>query len=199
MRGLWGLALCLTVMAYGDGARETIVGGPCEGCENVFVEMPESLSATARIASVDEPGERLIIEGTVRGTDARPTEGIVVYAYQTNADGIYPRGTTRHGRLRAWSRTDKNGWYRFDTIRPAAYPDGDIPQHVHMHVLEPGRVTYYIDDIVFDDDPLLTPSIRQRYVHRRGGDGVCHPEKNADGVWHVQRDITLGENIPNYQ
>ena len=53
--------------------------------------------------------------------DGAPAAGIIVYAYQTDATGIYPRGSTRHGRLRGWVRTDEAGRYRFDTIRPGAY------------------------------------------------------------------------------
>ena len=176
-------------------ADEPIIGGPCERCKNVFVGLPETLTSGARIASVDEPGEPLVITGTVTTPTGDPAPRIIVYAYHTDAKGIYPRGTTRHGSLRAWVRTDKNGRYSFDTIRPASYPNTTIPQHVHMHVIEPGKATYYIDDVKFDDDPSLTE--RQRSNRRnRGGDGLSHPEKDADGVWHVRRDITLRLNVP---
>ncbi len=41
--------------------------------------------------------------------------------------------------------------YRFETIRPASYPNTKFAQHVHMHVVEPGRCTYFIDGTVFTD------------------------------------------------
>lgn len=180
-------------------AREPIIGGPCDGCEIVFEGMPEALGSQARIAPAREPGEPLVIEGTVRTARGAPADGIIVYAYHTDASGVYPRSATRHGRLRGWARTDASGHYRFATIRPGAYPGRDIPRHVHMHVIEPGRGAYYIDDVVFEDDPLLTPAYRERMRRGRGGQGITRPEKDGAGLWHVRRDILLGSNIPGYQ
>ena len=150
------------LLACPASAMEPVIGGPCEGCENVFVGLPELLESRAWITHAEEPGEPLIIEGTVRSADGTAAKDIIVYAYHTDAGGVYPPGTTAHGRLRAWVRTDASGQYRFDTIRPGAYPGRDVAQHVHMHIIEPGRVTYYIDSIVFVDDPLLTAERRQQ-------------------------------------
>jgi len=177
---------------------EPVIGGPCEGCENVFVGLPALLESGARIADAQEPGEPLVIEGTVRTADGRAAKGIIIYAYHTDAGGVYPPGTTAHGKLRGWVRTDALGHYRFDTIRPGAYPGRDVAQHVHMHIIEPGKATYYIDSIVFADDPLLTAERRRQSQVGRGGGGLGYPEKDAEGVWHVGRDITLGEAIPGY-
>jgi protocatechuate 3,4-dioxygenase beta subunit len=111
---------------------------------------------------------------------------------------VYPKASTAHGKLRAWARTDRDGNYRFDTIRPGAYPAGTIPQHVHLHIIEPGRATYFIEDVTFDDDPLLTAKRRREMRSGRGGPGETHPTKDADGRWRVRRDIILGEKIPGY-
>ena len=67
-----------------------------------------------------------------------------------------------------------------------------------MHVIERGKATYYIDDVIFADDPLLTAEHRKRMRRGRGGYGESHPKRNAQGVWLVRRDITLGEKIPGY-
>ena len=187
-------------------AREPVVGLPCEGCEAVFEGMPAvaTLGSTARIAPLSEPGPTMRIEGTVTGADGRPAAGIVVYAYHTNAKGIYPPGdralgdeARRHGTLRGWARTDEHGRYRFDTIRPASYPDTRNPAHVHMHVIEPGRCTYYIDEILFEGDPFLTAEER-RHSPGRGGPGIVTPAGDAASGWLVRRDIRLGERIPGY-
>jgi protocatechuate 3,4-dioxygenase beta subunit len=190
-------ALIAIVFATVAQGNEPVVGGPCEGCENVFVELPAGLSSSARIAPEGTPGESLVIVGTVTDLGGKPAAGIIVYAYHTDAEGIYPDAATRHGALRAWALTDAEGNYRFDTIRPASYPNTTIAQHVHMHVIEPGRCTYWIDSIHFDDDPLLTPSDRER-VSDRGGSGIVNPTRDPDGVWHVRRDIVLGKNVPGY-
>jgi protocatechuate 3,4-dioxygenase beta subunit len=158
--------------------------------------MPAQLSSTARIAPGGEPGTPLVIEGVVRTAGGKPAPGIVVYAYHTDDTGIYPRAQNRHGRLRGWARADAEGRYRFDTIRPRAYPGRRIPEHVHMHVIEPGKGTYYIDEIRFEDDPLI--SAANRATEERGGKGLALPERAGTG-WRVRRDIVLGQNIPGYR
>ena len=177
--------------------REPVVGGPCEGCEVVFEGMPPKLEWFSRIAPAGEPGKPLRIMGVVRDAMNWPVPGIIVYAYQTNAAGIYPKAATPHGALRGWAKTDEQGNYGFDTIRPGGYPDSAIPQHIHMQVIEPGRVTYVIDDMVFSDDGRLTPENRKRYVTGRGGDGLVTPTLESK-ILTVTRDIYLGKNIPGY-
>lgn len=193
-----GLLLSCLLAAIPARAGEPVLGLPCEECELVYVGMPAEPESQARIAPADAKGEPMAIVGTVRTRAGAAAPGIIVYAYQTDARGSYPRGDTRHGRLRGWTRTDDRGNYRFDTVRPGAYPLRSDPQHVHLHVIEPGRGTYYIDDLVFDDDPRLTPEQRERHGRGRGGSGIAHPVRDANGAWQVRRDITLGAGIPGY-
>ena len=186
--------LALTVVDGGAdrlGCRRT-----CDGCDIVFEGMPPKLDWFSTIAAAGEPGKPMRITGVVRDQKNWPVPGIIVYAYQTDAKGIYPKGTTAHGRLRGWARSDELGNYGFDTIRPGGYPDSAIPQHIHLHVIEPGRATYFIDDIVFSDDPRLTPEARKRFPGR-GGDGIVTPTLESK-VLVVTRDIYLGKNIPGY-
>jgi protocatechuate 3,4-dioxygenase beta subunit len=98
--------------------------------------------------------------------------------------------------LRGWALTDGNGRYVFETIRPGAYPDRNIPQHIHVHVIERGCATYYIDEILFTDDPLLKPA--KMHEEKRGGSGITTPKRDGSGTWLVTRDIRLGLNIPDY-
>ncbi len=198
------VAMTVTVMAVlaaweaQAAPREELAGGPCEGCEAVFVGRPDRLRAHARIAPIGERGEPLAIDGVVRDATGAAVAGVIVYAYHTDASGRYPaspRGTAHHhGRLRGFARTGPDGAYRFTTIRPGAYPGRDEPQHVHLHVVEPGRCTYYIDDIVFTDDPLLTAEQRRR-APGRGGLGIATPTRDRAGTWHVRRDIVLGAGV----
>lgn len=184
---------------------EPIIGLPCEGCEAVFEGLPADPPSTVRIAPPDEPGEPLRIVGTVYDAEGRPAPGVIVYAYHTNAEGIYPRDdryagfAARHGRLRAWATTDEHGRYEFDTILPGHYPGRNAPRHVHMHVIEPGCCTYYVDSIHFTDDPLLTDDEREHRDEARGGSGLTTPRRAADGAWVVERDIRLGRNVPGYE
>ena len=187
-----GAALALTAARAWSAAREPVIG-ECEGCEWVFDDQPRVLTPRARIAPQGEPGAPMTIEGAVLAPRGKPAANIVVYAYHTNAGGIYPPAGNRHGTLRGWTRTDAAGRYRFDTIRPGAYPGREISEHVHMHVIEPGVGTYYIDNLEFLDDPLLTT----RRSDGRAGSGLVMPERR-DGVWYARRDIALGRNIAGY-
>jgi protocatechuate 3,4-dioxygenase beta subunit len=189
-----GCALpALPLLAAESTLREPVLGGRCEGCDWVFDGMPARPGSRARIAPTGERGDPLSLEGVVT-RNGRAVAGIVVYAYHTNQAGLYPAAATRHGSLRGWALTDSTGRYRFDTIRPGAYPSRDIAEHVHMHVVEPGVGTYYIDNVEFLDDPLLHVS---RPEALRAGSGRSLPRRH-DGVWQVRRDIRLGENIPGY-
>lgn len=185
-------------------AREPVVGQPCEGCEAVFEGRPSSLSSTARIAPAGEPGQALVVSGRVLDREGRPRAGVVVYAYQTNDGGVYPPPATsvgaagnRHGRLRGWAVSGADGRYTFETIRPGAYPTREAPAHIHMHVIESGCATYYIDDVMFTDDPLLTPDARIRFSNGRAGSGIATPAR-LDGAWRVTRNIQLGRGVPGY-
>jgi len=196
--------LAFTLLASVNlGAQEPIVGLPCEGCEAVFQGLPSSLPTQARIAEAGEPGQPMRIIGRALDADGQPRSGIVIYAYQTDATGIYPAPATptaqaadQHGRLRAWVQSDADGRYQFTTIRPASYPNQKIPAHIHLHVIEPRCATYYIDDITFTDDPLLKDR-PQRKASERGGNGLVTPAGGPEG-WQVNRDIRLGMNIPGY-
>ncbi len=200
---VFGLLLAGT-LSLGAAQRERVVGLPCEGCDAVFEGMPTTINTEGRLAPAGEPGRPLVVEGVVTTATGAAASGIIIYAYQTDAGGLYPpapslRGAAaRHGRLRGWARTDSAGQYRFLTIRPGGYPNTDIPEHVHLHVIEPGRCTYYIDDVVFEDDPRLTARQRAAHGRGRGGSGSVRPTGSAAAGWNARRDIRLGAGINGY-
>lgn len=193
-----------TVSAAAQVQEVPVIGLPCEGCEAVFVGMPDELSHRSRLAPETEPGEPMVIRGTVYAADGSPAEGVIVYAYHTDATGEYPPAeeytgwARRHGRLRGWAVTDGQGRYRFDTIRPASYPNQQTAAHVHMHIIEPDCCTYYISSIRFLDDPLLPDDAREQASEARGGSGLVDLVRE-DGVWIVERDIRLGHGVPDYE
>ncbi len=181
--------------ALAAAARDPVLGGPCEGCDWVFDDMPAALSSQARIAPVGQAGSPMTLQGTVTTQRGAAAAGIIVYAYHTDNTGIYPAARNRHGTLRGWAISDAQGHYRFDSIRPAAYPGRQVAEHVHMHVIERGVGTYYIDNLLFEDDQLLTAADRRSAG--RGGPGLAMP-RQQQGVWHIRRDIVLGRNIPSH-
>jgi len=177
--------------------------GDCEDCELMMQGMPSLLAWQTTMAAPAEPGEPLIISGTIFKADGRtPAENVVLYVYHTDHQGYYSPAPgqsngKRHGHLRGWMKTNKDGKYQFTTIRPASYPNRKDPEHIHPIILETDNRYYWIDEFLFDDDPKLTEEFRRRQ-EKRGGSGIIRLTKNEAGVWSGQRDIILGQNIPNY-
>ncbi|MCI0486899.1 MAG: intradiol ring-cleavage dioxygenase [Blastocatellia bacterium] len=194
--------------AQGDQRQpvsQGVVGGGCDGCEGIYEGLPQILTWQTSIATASEPGEPLEISGIIFHSDGvTPAPGVILYVYHTDANGYYspaPNATgnaRRHGHLRGWMKTGTRGEYKFTTIKPAPYPKGKIPAHIHPIVKEPDKNEYYIDEYRFDDDPLLSAQERSK-SENRGGSGIIHLMKTEEGIWRGKRNIILGLNIPNYK
>ena len=78
-----------------------------------------------------------------------------------------------------------------------SYPNSNIPQHIHITLKEPDNNEYYIDEYLFDDDPFLTQSERNKQ-EKRGGSGIVKLIRQSNGMSYATRDIVLGKNIPDY-
>jgi len=198
------LASNVLVRASDPALEVKLIGGGCDGCQLMHDGMPKQLSWETAIAINGADGEPLEMQGIVYQKDGKtPAPDVILYVYHTDAKGFYtprPEQTEarRHGHLRGWMKTDQQGRYRFRTIRPAAYPNREVPAHIHPIVKEPGKNEYYLDDYLFEDDPLLTK--KQRAAQEgRGGNGIVTLERNPDGTWLGRRDIILGRAIPDYR
>jgi len=164
-----------------------------------FIGMPDDLTIKLKIAPDDEPGSRLFIKGYVYKKDGKtPYPNVLLYAYQTDTTGRYTRkgdetGIYRwHGRLRAWARTDEQGRYAIETIRPVSYPNSKISAHIHAVVWEPGKEPYYIADFEFADDPFLSPEAVAKAKKNPGRSGILSLGKDAaTGILTGRRDIVL--------
>jgi protocatechuate 3,4-dioxygenase beta subunit len=164
-----------------------------------FLQMPAATGPVLQISKPGEKGEALIISGRMLLADGRtPAAGIKLYAYHTDATGIYSRGEKldgvlkHHGALHGWLTTDAAGRYEIRTIRPASYPQSRIPQHIHAALLHPDGKTEHITDFVFADDPFID----QAYINNSnrwnfaGGTGVVTLRKEGN-MWKGERDIVL--------
>jgi protocatechuate 3,4-dioxygenase beta subunit len=112
-------------------------------------------------------GERIIVEGRVLDEDGRPVPGTLLELWQCNAAGRYHHPVDQHdapldpnftGAGQVVTGTD--GFYRFLTIKPGAYPwrnqpNAWRPAHLHFGVFGSGFVTRLVTQMYFPGDPLL--------------------------------------------
>lgn len=127
---------------------------------------PASADMT-RHAGGEAVGERIIVAGRVLDEDGRPVRGAMVEVWQANAAGRYDHpGDTHdapldphfHGECRVFA--DEDGWYRFTSVRPGAYPwrnhaNAWRPVHIHFSLFGAGFAQRLITQMYFPGDPLL--------------------------------------------
>jgi protocatechuate 3,4-dioxygenase beta subunit len=186
--------------------QKTIVGGGCEGCEAVY-ESPaplEDLNWIDTLPDFNESGPKMEISGVIYKSDGvTPAHDVVLYIYHTDQNGYYSKkgGETgwglRHGYIRGWVKSNDKGEYKFYTLKPAPYPNGSDPAHIHPVIKEPDKNEYWIDEYVFEDDPLVNENYRRR-VQNRCGSGIIPLTTNSDLILIGRRDIFLGKNVPDY-
>lgn len=180
------------------------VGGGCDGCELMFIGMPDNISSVDTSAGWSEQGQQLLVTGTVYRLNGKtPAPNVVLYYWQTDNNGYYsPKAgineqARRHGHIRGWLKTDAKGHFSIFTIRPAPYPNETMPAHIHLSIKEPNiSDEYYIDEFVFDDDKLLTGDKRKK-LENRGGSGILRVLSSGD-LQIAEHNIILGLNIPYY-
>jgi len=179
------------------------VGGRCDGCELMYAGMPKNINPVDTSSGWKEEGQKLLVTGTVYKKDGKtPAPNTIIYYYHTDNNGYYsPKDgmdekAKRHGHIRGWVKSGEQGKYAIYTIRPAPYPNGKAPAHIHIFIKEPNINEYYIDEFVFDDDKLLNGSQRKNLVNR-GGSGILEVQV-SNGLQVAEHNIVLGLNIPGY-
>lgn len=110
---------------------------------------PPNLSSTARIAPTSEPGSPLVVRGRLLNVDGSPAADAVVFAYHTDRGGLYdkPENGPHSWRLRGWVKTEKDGAFTFETIRPGSYPNSNNPPHVHFTAYLPNGDRYHAGEL----------------------------------------------------
>ncbi|MGD9561905.1 MAG: hypothetical protein AB7F88_06770 [Pyrinomonadaceae bacterium] len=154
-------------------------------------DAPANTAWTAKIAADAEPGERIAISGTVFLPDGKtPAPNTLIYLYHTDIHGIYGReGEHRHGRYRGWMLTDAQGRFRFETIKPASYPNSTVASHIHMTATTADLREDWIDSVLFEGDRFITP--RERTISTGGFNHVLKLAKANNGILTGVRDIRL--------
>jgi protocatechuate 3,4-dioxygenase, beta subunit len=148
----------------------------------------------AVVAAADEPGEPLVVTGTVYAEDgSTPLKGATVYVYQTDARGYYGAGDSNDSanpRLRATMRTDERGRYEYRTVKPGSYPGTRNPAHIHYVVNAPG-FKEKVFEIVFDDDPFVDGRIRADAAREGSFFSIRKAERDNRGVLRCTQDVAL--------
>ncbi len=155
-------------------------------------EESKNVSWKATIVGESERGEPLVITGRILAPDGRtPLEGMMLYVYQTDAEGVYTTsgGDNRGTRIHGVMRTTADGRYEFRTVRPGSYPGSRQPQHIHAYVSGPGYPEYWIDEYHFADDPFISEAMRNQYAGKGNLSSLLTLTRDADGVWRGTRDI----------
>jgi catechol 1,2-dioxygenase len=136
------------------GSTENTVLGP------FYVPGSPRRDAGASMLVDDDPGEPVVIRGTVTGSGGAPLFGATLDVWQNATSGFYAcqqPGVQSSDNLRGIYETDAAGNFEIRTVRPAAYPipdDGPAgwllkvhgrrwmrPAHVHFMVSAPGYKT----------------------------------------------------------
>jgi protocatechuate 3,4-dioxygenase, beta subunit len=143
--------------------RLTEITGPLLGAERVT---PADADLTAQHEG--EPiGQRITVSGQVLDSGGRPIPDTLVEVWQPNAAGRYRHVVDDHpapldpnftGAGRAQS--DADGYYRFITIKPGAYPWGNHhnawrPAHIHFSVFGHAFISRLVTQMYFPGDPLF--------------------------------------------
>ena len=151
-------------------------------------------------------GQRIIVTGHVLNERGEAIPGTLVEVWQANAAGRYihkrddwpgPLDPNFIGIGRCL--TDANGAYRFQTIRPGAYPwknhqNAWRPAHIHFSVFGESWLSRLVTQMYFEDDPLFfqdpifnsVPSddARRRLIARYDHD-VSMPEWALGWRWNI--------------
>jgi protocatechuate 3,4-dioxygenase beta subunit len=139
--------------------------GPVYGMSDVE---PIDSDLTRNSMKTAEPlGERIIVMGRLLDDRGKPVPNALIEVWQANAAGRYMHKVDQHdapldpnfhgaGRI----LTDKNGVYRFTTIRPGAYPwrnhpNAWRPPHIHFSICGANFLQRLVTQMYFPNDPLL--------------------------------------------
>jgi protocatechuate 3,4-dioxygenase beta subunit len=141
------------------------ITGPVFGHEMLH-PLDNDLLLNGRVTQ-DPIGERIIVHGRVLDENGNPVEGALVEVWQANAGGRYRHVNDNYvaaldpnftgcGRV----LSDRDGWYRFRTIKPGPYPwrnrlNDWRPAHIHFSIFGHAFVTRLITQLYFEGDPLL--------------------------------------------
>jgi catechol 1,2-dioxygenase len=159
----------------------------------------------ARGAEAQQADQRLEVSGTVRDTHGQALADAVVDVWQASPVGLYENQDEQQPdmNLRGRFRTDAQGAFYFQSVRPAGYPVpvdgpcGDLlraqkrhpyrPAHLHFMVSKPGYKVL-VTQVFADDDERLETDVTFSVVESLVGSYKKHESGN---YFTLHYDLTL--------
>jgi protocatechuate 3,4-dioxygenase beta subunit len=127
-----------------------------------------------KIVNDKEPGLNITVNGLVVNKNGDLQKNVLIYFYQTSDRGWYSdtgvhilmnSGDINHARLFGYLKTNEQGNFSFETIRPNGYPKSDLAAHIHIHFWNEDLKTLHSPgELQFDEDPRMTPARRARSI-----------------------------------
>jgi protocatechuate 3,4-dioxygenase beta subunit len=164
-------------------------------CSDHQAEARSQHPSAIEIATLQEPGTRIHLSGTIFDLNDKPVAGVKMFLYHTDATGYYSRpiNNPRQARLNGTLWTNTLGQYSFSTIKPAHY--GDVssppPMHIHVHLEPPGVSDHWVDSFNFDGDPRLRPEEVNRSRELGRFANIVSLGASGDGVLKAVRDFRI--------
>ena len=189
-----------------SGASESTVLGPFH-----VANAPE-LALGSNIC-LDQKGEPMLVKGRVLDTDGAPIANAKVDVWQANDEGFYDvqqKGHQPDFNLRGVFRTDDQGRYWFNAVRPKFYPipdDGPVGKmlaRMGRHPFRPAHLHYIIEADGFETLTTHTFDPDDPYIHSDAVFGVKEsliaqykdttPDSSYQKQWEVEFDFVLARS-----
>ena len=186
-----------------SGASESTVLGPFHVANAPELELGSNIC-------LDQKGEPMLVKGRVLDTDGAPIANAKVDVWQANDEGFYDvqqKGHQPDFNLRGVFRTDDQGRYWFNAVRPKFYPipdDGPVGEllaRIGRHPFRPAHLHYIIEADGFETLTTHTFDPDDPYIHSDAVFGVKEsliaqymdktPEGSDQKQWEVKFDFIL--------
>ncbi len=157
--------------------------------------VPKEISSTLHLTSMSEPGEPIILRGTIYKEDGiTPDSGITLFLYQTDAGGYYhrPQEDVFHPRIFGWLRTGRDGKYEIHTVRPG--PEVLTPKepaHIHVHVFSKDIPEHFLHEFWFQADTNISAAERKKFSALGDFSPIVTLEHGKDSIWRGSRNVRL--------
>ncbi len=143
--------------------------------------------AQLQLVGSQEPGDPLRISVQVVSSGRTAVDGLAWTVYQTDARGYYRQGDDgtelggAHARLTGRVEPGESGGFEVVTIRPAPYPGGGVPAHVHFQAADASGT----------EVAEHTVRVREASGTASGGDSTCRLRRTTEGSWACSIRLTV--------